>query len=252
VSEDLSVYRNSAAEQRRTGDLMALIPPGLRSALDIGARDGYLSRMLAERIPRVVALDLERPQVEHAGIECVQGDATALAYGNGAFDLVFCAEVLEHLPGDLLDRACAELARVAGQYVVIGVPYKQDLRTDRSTCQQCGTKNPPWGHVNSFDERRLLALFPGYALVQHSFVGLGSKQTNALSCLLMDLAGNPYGTYVQKEGCVACGKQLGTPAPRTIAQRCLTRAAVLTQKLQGLFLTRHPNWIHVLLKKNTG
>lgn len=245
---DLSAYRDSAIEQSRVGDLMGLLPDGLRSALDIGARDGYLSRKLRQRVSRVVALDLERPLIDDADIECVQGDATALAYADGTFDLLLCAEVLEHLPGPLLERACAELGRVAGGYVLIGVPYKQDLRLDRSTCQQCGAKNPPWGHVNRFDERRLAALFPDYQLVRHSFIGTAAAPTNALSCWLMDLAGNPYGTYRQNESCVACGQAMGHPPPRTLLQKCLTRAAVYTRKPQTL-LARHPNWIHVLLKK---
>lgn len=246
---ELSKYRNSPTEQARTGDLMAMLPSGLRRALDVGARDGHLSRLLADRMPQVVALDLEQPEIDDARIECVQGDATALSFKSGEFDLVLCAEVLEHLPGSTLERACAELARVSGQYLLIGVPYRQDLRVGRSTCQHCGAKNPPWGHVNSFDEHRLDSLFPGYRIARMSYVGRASAPTNALAALLMDMAGNPYGTYVQQEGCVACGKQLGVPPPRTVLQRCLTRAAETVRRAQRPFARQRPNWIHVLFEK---
>lgn len=246
---ELTEYRNSPAELARTGDLMALLPPGLQRALDVGARDGHLSRLLADRLPQVVALDLEQPQIDDARIECVKGDATALAFQSGEFDLVLCAEVLEHLPGSTLERACAELARVSGQYLLIGVPYRQDLRIGRSTCQHCGAKNPPWGHVNSFDEQRLCALFPGYTIAEISYVGKSSAATNALATLLMDLAGNPYGTYVQEEGCVECGEPLGKPPARTVLQRVLTRVALYAHKAQAPFTRSRPNWIHVLFKK---
>jgi SAM-dependent methyltransferase len=246
---ELTEYRNSPTERARVGDLMDMLPGGIQSALDIGARDGHLSRLLADRLEKVVALDLQRPVIDDARVECVQGDATALAFEHGAFDLVLCAEVLEHLPGSTLERACAELARVSGRYLLIGVPYKQDLRLYRSTCQQCGALNPPWGHVNSFDETRLGALFPGYQVARVSYVGQASAPTNALSTWLMDRAGNPYGTYSQAEGCVACGRPLGRPRPRTLWQRCLTRSAALARSVLQRRTPPQANWIHVLFKK---
>jgi 2-polyprenyl-3-methyl-5-hydroxy-6-metoxy-1,4-benzoquinol methylase len=99
---DLGQYRASETEKQRTRDLMRHIQ-GLagsgKLALDIGARDGHFSRLLAEHFESVVALDLETPSIQHRHVLCVQGDVTALEYPDDAFDFVFCAEVLEHLPG---------------------------------------------------------------------------------------------------------------------------------------------------------
>lgn len=245
---DLTAYRNSASEKARIGNLMDLVPPG-KSALDIGARDGYISKQLAERFTTVTALDLQQPQIDHPRIQCVQGDITALSFLNASFDLVFCAEVLEHIPPHLLATACRELARVAGQYVLIGVPYRQDIRVGRTTCGRCHKVSPPWGHVNSFDQPRLAQLFPGLTITKRSFVGETNEHTNRLSSALMDWAGNPYGTYTQDEPCGHCGAVLTQPPERTFMQKVATKAAFAAVSLQRRFVRPHPNWIHLLLKK---
>jgi hypothetical protein len=128
---------------------------GVHRGFDIGAREGCFSRLLADRIDEVVTLDLEMPRIEHDRVRCVAGDATALQFDDGSFDAVLCAEVLEHIPPPGLQRACEEIARVTCGIAVIGVPFRQDTRVGRTTCAQCGRPNPPWGHVNEFDEPRL-------------------------------------------------------------------------------------------------
>jgi hypothetical protein len=129
------------------------------------------------------------------------------------------------------------------------VPYRQDLRTDRTTCQQCGKTNPPWAHVNRFDEARLRRLFPACEVVRTSFVGQTREGTNFLSAKLMELAGNPFGTYQQGEPCIHCGQALGGPPARSVLDRALTRAAVSVRQAQLPFVKARPKWIHVLFRK---
>jgi SAM-dependent methyltransferase len=245
----MTEYRATSAEQTRTKDLMGLLPDGIASALDIGARDGFLSKLLADRIDAVTALDLTQPRIDDPRVRCVEGDASALAFDDATFELVLCAEVLEHLPGAILAAACGEMSRVSSRYLLIGVPYRQDLRLDRSLCLACGQRNPPWGHVNSFDEARLGALFPRYRAVATSYVGQSSAVTNALSARLMDLARNPYGTYVQDEPCIHCGAALVVPPPRTFVEKLLTRAAVVASRVQARFVRPRAKWVHVLFER---
>lgn len=232
---------------------MSLLPKGGgKSALDIGARDGFISRLLTDHFSMVTALDLEQPSIDHDRIRCVKGDITAMHFADASFNLVFCAEVLEHIPSHFLGTACRELARVSSDYVLIGVPYKQDIRVGRTTCSRCGKINPPWGHVNTFDENRLSELFPEFTAANRSFVGTSDAQTNVLSCALMDMAGNPYGTYAQEEPCVHCGANLTPPPERRLWQKVLTKVAFAATTVQKPFTAPHPNWIHLLLRKRTG
>lgn len=242
-------WRATDGEQARVADLMRMLPKNVETAVDIGARDGFISSRLADHGVVVTALDLERPVLDDARVTCVKGDATALRFEDNQFHLVVCAEVLEHVPGDLLEKACRELVRTAHRYLLIGVPYKQDLRVGRSTCASCGETNPPWGHVNSFDEGRLNALFAGCRVVETSFVGLTADATNFLSVRLMAAAGNPFGTYVQDEPCIHCGAALTAPPQSTLAGRCLAKAAVLLDRALARRAAAKPKWIHVLFEK---
>jgi hypothetical protein len=246
---DLSAYRLSPSEQQRTANLLEMLPSAGEAALDIGARDGHFSRLIADRFRQVVALDLDVPKISHPKIECVKGNATNLSFPDKAFDFVFCAEVLEHIPMPDLGKACLEIERVASQHILVGVPYKQDIRLGRTTCSACGKTNPPWGHVNTFDEKSLAGLFRDCDLQTVRFVGTTSAKTNRISATLMDFAGNPYGTYDQEEPCIHCGARLKPPSERNFVQRVATKLAFWIQRGSNLFVVPRGHWIHILFRK---
>ena len=245
---DIENYRNSEQEKSRTADLVRLLPRGRSSVLDIGARDGFFSRLLTDYFEIVTALDLKMPAFNHPCVINVGGDATRLLFPDSSFDCVFCAKVLERIPA--LEDACREIARVARHEAVIGVPYKQDTRLGRTTCQQCRKPNPPWGHINRFDERRLARLFPGLGIKALSFVGSVRCETNPVSTMLMDMAGNPWGTYEQHEPCIYCGVKLIAPARRSILSKVCSGCAVRINRVQSSFTRAHGNWIHVVFSKD--
>lgn len=242
-------YRAMPQELLRTEDLLSLMPAKGGVALDIGARDGHFSLLLAERFERVIALDLVMPSIQHPRIDCVQGNAARIDLPDNSVDLVFCAEVLEHIPTALLPQVCSELQRVSRSQLLIGVPYRQDILVGRTTCQACGGSSPPWGHVNAFDEQRLAALFPGCDMARKNFVGSNRERTNALSARLMDWAGNPYGTYCQDEPCVHCGAALQGPPARGLHHKLLTKLAFLARWPSAVTARPHGNWIHLLFSK---
>lgn len=246
---NLAEYRMSAHERDRTQSLLDMVPKQGRVALDIGARDGHFSRLLAERFDKVIALDIVQPAIAHPRIECRQGDVTHLALADNSVDFVFCAEVIEHIPGRSLVSACQELQRVCSNKLLIGVPYRQDIRVGRTTCYTCLHTNPPWGHVNRFDDASLINLFTHCDVDKKSFAGSTNDQTNALATFLLDMAGNPYGTYDQEEVCIHCGHRLIPPPNRTLAQKVLTKLGYLARGVTAPFAQPHANWIHVLFTK---
>ena len=213
---DLAQYHISKRERDRITDLLTLTPT-VKTILDIGSRDGLITSELAKRGASVTALDLESPQIE--GVTCVAGDAIELLFADRSFDLVFCAELLEHLAEFI--AAAGEISRVASRYVVIGAPYKQDLTFCRSTCRNCGRSNPAWGHINSFDETKLYSLFPAFRPVRTSFVGNAATRRSKAASVLMELAGNPYGTYERQEPCIHCGAKLEAPAEIGLSQHAM-------------------------------
>lgn len=231
---------------QRVSSLLSLLPRGRSTVLDVGARDGFLSAILADFYDEVTALDLVRPGFEFERVVTVKGDATRLQFPDDAFDVVFCAEVLEHIPD--LGRACAELARVARHEVVIGVPNRQDTRVGRTSCVHCGAVNPPYGHVNTFTSEKLRLLFPQLTPVSEQLVGNAAVVTNSVAAGLRQLAGNPDGTYDQQEPCIACGGRLLAP-PRTTLRRAYSRLADSVDALQRPFIRPQPYWLHMLFVK---
>lgn len=249
LAGDFAEYRSSESEQARTNDLLRLATGGRRSILDIGAREGYYSRLLAKPSVYVTALDLEEPRIDHPGVTTVAGDVTDLQFPDNSFDCVFCVEVLEHVPQ--LEQACREIIRVARHEIIIGVPYKQDLRIARTLCRTCGKRNLPWGHVNSFDEERLRRLFAPLPLISKSFVGSTVSAMNPISSWLLDTAGNPWGTYGQAEPCIHCGARLiPPPAKRSLWSKGCSFTGTRLTRLQERRSKPHPNWVHVVFSKS--
>jgi SAM-dependent methyltransferase len=245
---DLQKYRASELEKARTADLLRVLPKGRATVLDIGARDGFFSKLLTEHFASVTALDLRKPPFDYPGIVTVAGDVTNLDFLDETFDCIFCTEVLEHIPD--VGKACREIVRVARHDIVIGVPFEEDIRLGRMTCVTCGEVSPPWGHVNSFDERRLLDLFADCKLISKSFVGTTREATNPLSVALMDLAGNPWGTYDEDLHCQFCGARLCAPtAERRLGSKICSAFAHRINRVQARWTRPHGSWMHVVFSK---
>lgn len=246
----MSGFRESPDEQERIASLMRLLPPGGR-VLEIGARDGYISRLLTDRYEEVVALDLTEPTIEAPRVSCVAGDVRSLDFPAEYFDSVVCSEVLEHIPPQDLAQACRELARVAKSHVVIGVPFDQDLRVARTRCAHCGAINPPYGHVNSFDQGRLESLFAPLHAARVEHVAATREGTNAVSDLLMRVAGYPWGSYDQEEPCIACGGSIGPAPARSGVARILSALAVRLDRVIATTRPARPKWLHVVFAKES-
>ena len=219
--------------------------PPAANVLEVGARDSYITRLLSDSFEQVVPLDLELMEPVASNVICVAGDVRSLYLGSNEFEVVLCSEVLEHIPENDLELACRELARVARRFVLIGVPFEQDLRVARTRCARCGTINPPYGHVNRFTRAGLDSLFPELRAV-------AEERTTALAATLTALAGHPWGTYDQDEPCVACGAAVGPPPPYSLSSRALAAlASRIDSTARALFRPR-PKWLHVLYEKTAG
>ena len=82
----------------------------------------------------------------------------------GAYDLVLCCEVMEHL--DEYRKGLEELLRISGRYVLISVP-REPLWRFLNMCRFKYIKdwgNTP-GHVNHWSKRSLLKLLSQYGTV---------------------------------------------------------------------------------------
>ncbi len=173
-------------------------PPRPR-VLNIGVGNGWIEREGVRRGWRVSAVDPSPGPIERLrgeGIDAHLGSIAALPFPDGEFDLVFCSEVLEHLPDGDLALGVREVARVlkpAGR-LLGSVPYRETLVEGRTVCPSCGTLFHRWGHRQSFDQARLRELFAagGLRLVaarRRSFPDAGASWLGRLRCLPHRLLG---------------------------------------------------------------
>jgi SAM-dependent methyltransferase len=148
------------------------LAPGCR-VLDIGCGSGRHTAA-AYRIPRAVAVGVDAAQAElgaarrrlelhdrlgeHGGGRWAfcAADGLRLPFAGGRFDLVICAEVLEHVPDH--QRAAAEIARVLrpGGNAVVSVPRYGPERLCWALARDYAPADG--GHIRIYRKNALTAL----------------------------------------------------------------------------------------------
>src|SRR5450759_3945001 len=108
--------------------LLDAVPPGARTALDIGCGGGLLVRQLAGRVERVIGVDVDAASIATAratphpqNVEFVLGDVLTLPLEPGSFDAVTAVAVLHHL--DCVEglTRMRDLVRPGGMLGVVGL-----------------------------------------------------------------------------------------------------------------------------------
>jgi 2-polyprenyl-3-methyl-5-hydroxy-6-metoxy-1,4-benzoquinol methylase len=137
------------------------------SVLEIGIGEGFLSGYLSEKLPtvRFVGVDsseaaLARLRRLFPQIETRVRDACNLSGLEGPFDLVLCAEVLEHL--DRPARALDAIAALQPRRALLTVPHEPFFRLSNLAS---GANVARWGndpeHIQRFGPRSFRRLLSG-------------------------------------------------------------------------------------------
>jgi len=86
--------------------------------LIIGIGYGFVVDILKRNIPEVKTLDIDKKL--SPDIVSSVGD---MPLENNSFDVILCAEVLEHLPFERFERILSELKKVSRKYVILSLPH---------------------------------------------------------------------------------------------------------------------------------
>jgi 2-polyprenyl-3-methyl-5-hydroxy-6-metoxy-1,4-benzoquinol methylase len=122
------------------------------SVLDVGCAEGIVCRALQQRgwqsawtgcDSSANTLRIANRIAPQAQWTC--GDANNLPFSDKSFDLILCAEVLEHLPHP--ERALREMARVSRRWLLLSVPAEPLFRTLAWISRRLQLGGDP-GHLN--------------------------------------------------------------------------------------------------------
>jgi 2-polyprenyl-3-methyl-5-hydroxy-6-metoxy-1,4-benzoquinol methylase len=172
------VRRLMAGFERTLDELFSQAAPG--SVLDVGCGEGVLTEQWAVRLqaatvgsdpPRVVGVDLDDPKLaaqwstrQRPNLQFAPMQVEALEFADGEFDLVAATEVLEHVQEP--EEALAEMARVAGHFLLVSVPHEplwRALNMARGAYLRHLGNTP--GHLNHWTRRSFVGLLGRYGEV---------------------------------------------------------------------------------------
>jgi ubiquinone/menaquinone biosynthesis C-methylase UbiE len=156
--DDLNI---SDTNRERILEVSKIIPNDVNSLADLGCGNGLFLNYLNKKtgIKDLMGIDFSDVAIVDVKTKKIVGDITDIPLGNKSYDLVSALEVLEHL--SILDfkRAKEELARVAKKYILISVPFEEDLELEFTRCPLCKTKFNISHHKRSFNRKHIHILF---------------------------------------------------------------------------------------------
>lgn len=156
-----------------------LVPKDVKNLVDLGCGNGvFLNHLMSLRPElRLTGVDRSQSALKYVQTTTINSSIDKLPFDDNSFDCVSCLEVIEHLPIDLYNRAIQEIARVAAKYIIISVPYKEDLEESFNKCPRCKSTFSYELHVRSFSDNDMGNLFRplGYECVSSEYLGASKK-----------------------------------------------------------------------------
>lgn len=159
----------------RINQTIDLIPADTNSLLDAGCGNGIFLNTLVRVKPHINSFGFDRSEeaLKYVKVPHAVGDMDKLNFDSRSFDCVSSLEVIEHLPIEVYKNALREIARVAGKYIVISVPYNENLEENSNQCPSCKTIFNADLHMRSFTLETFRSLFDslGFSCRKHLLAG---------------------------------------------------------------------------------
>jgi len=204
----------------------------IHTILDAGCGDGRVSNVLKNRY-RVVSIDISEAALKHVKPPKVNSTIDHIPFRKKEFDLVMATDVIEHLQDSIYHRAIAELKRVSSRFILIGVPFNQQLILGICRCVKCGHRFHVSQHQHRFTLRMLKKLFnPEFQLKLYQECG---KQRQYYHPLLLCIRQRQGGLWAR--------------TPTAICPRCGMSFRTFSGRLEYNAVTRCCNKMNTLIKK---
>lgn len=235
--EQATIADENVSTEERVPVTLSMIPSSTRSVLDLGCGDGTLLHYMNSTLFKV-GLDISYTILGlMTGEYRIQGTSGSLPFRDSAFDLILCTEVLEHLPVGEYKIILEEMQRVAEKYILISVPFREDLNRKQARCSKCGYVFHVHLHLRNFELSQLKGLFPEYLMKKYCFSGPREKDFPPWLLRIRRKYGHRW-EWDRNAMCPQCGSKIGQRPKRTVV-------SVITSGLANLTGKTHPKWVSV-------
>jgi 2-polyprenyl-3-methyl-5-hydroxy-6-metoxy-1,4-benzoquinol methylase len=237
-------------EKEKLATILEMMPEKVEKLLDVGCGTGWMLESLKPRRVWAVGLDFSVQGLKRVKITNgpVAGSGTDLPFQDHSFDLVLCAEVLEHYPNGALEMAVAELSRVSRHYVLVTVPFEEKRLLNMVQCSHCMTEFHSSLHMRSFGEMDLISLFQphGFAVAKIRRAGYEPYRSIWLSRLNASVTG--YHSFWRPElRCPVCGSS--EVRRRRARENPISLILESVNWILGRFLPAKPHNLCILFEK---
>jgi SAM-dependent methyltransferase len=237
----------------KTKIILDIIPKECSTIIDVGCGDGAITNVLAEGYP-VTGCDISLEALKYLStkVSRVRGSADYLPFKDKCADLVLSSELLEHLPEGVFVKAISEIKRISRKYILITVPNDESLRKRYTKCNACGFEFHIYGHLRSFNLKRLARLFKEYNVRYSTLCGAPDERYPHLILYLENKLANTYFSVDNVSIiCRNCGHILDFSFEYNFVQRVIGFSLGKFKSIQDFFLNRkpEPDWLVVLFEK---
>ena len=233
------------ANRLRVEQTLGLIPADVHSVLDLGCGDGTVSNTLVDRGMDLVGTDISPTALQYFRGSAVMASVAHLPLPDKSFDLVLCAETLEHLPAGPFEETLNEIERIARRYVIITTPNNEYLPARFARCEQCRTVYHVDLHTRSMDQAAHAGLFREFVPIKT--IDIARWRHNPT---LISIEHSLLGVYAFQRGspCPRCGYISASRSQVRLWKKILLKGLRQADKL--LPMGGKARWIASLYRRN--
>ena len=237
-------YIGNQREYARAIETTRHIPADVKTVLDIGCGNGVLTNIIDRDV--VVGMDFADVPLRNVTKHAVCASIEHIPFKPGTFDLILVTEVLEHLSEQSYIQALNEINQLRAKYILISVPFDENLDIDICKCNECDTTFHPSHHCRSFLQDWYTRQFLGYDAMVVSYTSMIPTKNTTIAQLKRQ-----FNVYTDNElvRCPACGgrAQLSNWWLK-YAFKGLTLMDIVTKYMMGL---QQKPYHQIVLLKNT-
>ena len=117
------------------------IPSDVLSIADLGCGNGVFVNYLKENKSHldIMAVDRSITALRFVKTNKIAGNINDIPLADASYDCVSCLEVIEHLPLPIYKQSLKELSRISKKYLIISVPYEEEIEANHTQCPACKT-----------------------------------------------------------------------------------------------------------------